>query len=220
MVLRTFVFITLLTMLGAIGIFAQKPSPSPPPAPFLMEIDDVFYIAGAGTVATGKIERGKVKPGDTVELVGIRAPVQTTVVRIDAFGRPLTEAETGANVGLLLRGLQKTDVTRGQLLIKPGSVTTYTKFKATIDLIEAKDGGRRTPVPSGFRPQVFFRTVGFSGTLLLSEGKQSAAAGEKGIAVEIELTEPAAFESGGTFTLRDGGRTIASGKITGVVPKK
>lgn len=184
-----------------------------------MEVEDVFSIAGVGTVATGKIERGKVKVGDVVELVGIRALVQTSVVRIDALGRPLTEAEAGANVGLLLKGLLKTDVTRGQLIVKPGSVETSMKFTAVIDLLEGKDGGRRTPISSGFRPQVFFRTVGFSGTLTLSNGKQSASAGEKGIAVEIELTEPAAIETGGNFTLREGGRTIASGKITGVVPK-
>jgi len=205
----------LLTVLSVTGVFAQKASPTP----FLMEVEDFFSIAGFGTVATGKIERGKVKVGDAVELVGIRAPVQTTVVRIDASGRALTEAETGSNVGLLLKSLQKTDIRRGQLIIKPGSVRAITKFTATIDLLEVKDGGRRTPISSGFRPQVFFRTVGFSGTVALAAGKQSAAPGEKGVVVEIELTEPAAIEQGGSLTFREGGRTIASGKITGVIPK-
>ena len=185
-----------------------------------MEVEDVFSISGVGTIATGKIERGRVKAGNTVELVGIRAPVQTTVARIDALGRTLTEAEGGTNVGLLLKGLQTTDVTRGQLIVKPGSVQTATKFTAIIDLLEVKDGGRRSPISSGFRPQVFFRTVGFSGILTLAAGKQSAAPGEKAVAVEIELTEPAAIETGGSLALRDGGRTIASGKINGVIPQK
>ena len=124
MVFRSFLFFTLLALVPGVGVFAQKASPSPTPAPFLMEVEDVFSIAGVGTIATGKIERGKVKVGDAVELVGIRSLVQTSVVRIDALGRPLTEAEAGANVGLLLKGLLKTDVTRGQLIVKPGSVET------------------------------------------------------------------------------------------------
>jgi elongation factor Tu len=219
MISRTFFFAGLLTMFSAFAL-AQKPSPSPAPAPFLMEVEDVFSISGVGTIATGSVERGKVKAGDTVELVGIRASATTTVVRIDALGKTINEAEKGAKIGLLLKGLQKSDVTRGQLIVKPGSVSPVTRFTATIDMIEIKDGGRRTPITSTFRPQVFFRSVGFSGTMLLGDGRQSAAAGEKGIRVEIELIEPAGIETGSPVSLRDGGRTIATGKITGIVPKK
>ena len=212
--MKNLTFLALVVFALSIDAIAQIPTPTPTPAPFLMEIEDVFSIAGAGTVATGKIESGTVKSGDAVEIVGIKPTLQSTIVRIDAFGKSLPEADAGKNIGLLLKGIQKTDIVRGQLITKPGSVSAYTKFKGTLDMVDAKDGGRKTPMPTGFRGQMFFRSVGFSGVVTLPAGKTSAPAGEKGIAVEIELTEPAALQKGGKFSIRDGGRTIGVGVIT------
>ena len=210
----------VVVLASSLSAFAQKTKPTPTPATFLMEIEDVFYISGRGTIATGKVERGIIKTGDVVEIVGIKPTAQTTATLVDASGKPLSEAGVGTNIGMLLKGLQKADVTRGQLIAKPGSVKAYKKFKATIDLVEVKDGGRKTPIATGFRPQIFFRSVGFSGVITLSAGKSNAAAGEKGVVVEIELSEPAAIEKGGKFSLREYGKTIASGTITALVPTK
>lgn len=218
--MKNLILLALVIFVLNIETNAQKPTPTPTPAPFLMEVEDVFSIAGAGTIATGKIESGTVKPGDTVEIVGIKPTLGSTVVRIDAFGKSLTEADAGKNVGLLLKGIQKTDIVRGQVIAKPGSVKAYTKFKGTLDMVDAKDGGRKTPMPTGFRGQMFFRSVGFSGVVTLPAGKASAAAGEKGIAVEIELTESAGLSQGAKFSLRDGGRTVGIGVITALTPSK
>ncbi len=218
--MRNILLNAVILVVFALSVAAQKPSQSPADAPFLMEIEDVFPIAGIGSVATGKVERGKIKLGDAVELVGIKTSKTATVSRIDAFGRALQEAAAGEKIGVVLRGVDKGDLVRGQLIVKPGSVKTYTRFQATMDMTDAKDGGRRTPITSGFRPQVFFRTVGFSGTLTLAGGRQSAAAGEKAILIDIELIEPAAIEPDSKFSLREGGRTIATGKITGLTPQK
>jgi len=218
--MKNLILLALVIFVLNIETNAQKPTPTPTPAPFLMEVEDVFSIAGAGTIATGKIESGTVKPGDTVEIVGIKPTLGSTVVRIDAFGKSLTEADAGKNVGLLLKGIPKTDIVRGQVIAKPGSVKAYTKFKGTLDMVDAKDGGRKTPMPTGFRGQMFFRSVGFSGVVVLPAGKSSAAAGEKGIAVEIELTESAGLSQGAKFSLRDGGRTIGIGVITALTPSK
>ncbi|MGB5013087.1 MAG: EF-Tu/IF-2/RF-3 family GTPase [Pyrinomonadaceae bacterium] len=218
MAMKNLILPTLIVLTLGVAVLAQKPTPTP--APFLMEIEDVFSIAGVGTIATGKIESGTVKPGDAVEVIGIKPTVRTTVVRIDAFGKSLPEANAGKNIGLLLKGIQKTDVVRGQLIARPDSVKAYTKFKGTLDMVDVKDGGRRTPMPTGFRSQVFFRSVGFSGVVTLPTGKASAAAGEKGIAVEIELTESAGLSKGAKFSLRDGGRTIGIGVITALTPTK
>ena len=218
--MKKILLIAAVLVFFAVSVSAQRPSPTPAETPFLMEIEDFFSIAGAGTIVTGKVERGKIKVGDTVELVGFKPSKTWTVSRIDAFGRPLQEASAGDKIGVLLRGIDKADLVRGQLIVKPGSVKTYGRFQATIDMTEAKDGGRRTPIASGFRPQVFFRTVGFSGTLTLAGGRQNAAAGEKAIPVEIEMIEPTAIELGLNFSLREGGRTIATGKITGLTPQK
>lgn len=210
--------ICVVLLLSGISVFAQKTNPTP--VPFLMEIEDVFYINGVGTVATGKVERGSVKAGDQVEIVGIRPTLQTTVVRLEAFGKSLTEAAAGTNVGLVLKGVQKTDVTRGQMIAKPGSIKAYKKIKAKIDLFEVKDGGRKTPITTGFRPQIFFRKTGFSGIITLPAGKTNAAAGEKGVTVEIELTEPAAIEKGDKISLREYGKTVAGGIVTELILKK
>lgn len=218
--MKNLILLALVIFVLNIETNAQKPTPTPTPAPFLMEVEDVFSIAGAGTIATGKIESGTVKPGDTVEIVGIKPTLGSTVVRIDAFGKSLIEADAGKNVGLLLKGIQKTDIVRGQVIAKPGSVKAYTKFNGTLDMVDAKDGGRKTPMPTGFRGQIFFRSVGFSGVVVLPAGKASAAAGEKGIAVEIELTESAGLSKGAKFSLRDGGRTVGIGVITALTPSK
>lgn len=218
--MKNLLLLALIVLTTGVSANAQKPAPTPTPAPFLMEIEDVFSIAGAGTIATGKIESGSVKSGDAVEIVGIKPTLQTTVVRIDALGKSLPEADAGKSIGLLLKGIQKTDVVRGQLIAKPNSVKAYARFKGTLDMVDAKDGGRRTPMPTGFRGQVFFRSVGFSGVVTLPAGKASAAAGEKGIAIEIELTEPAGLANGTKFSLREGGRTIGIGVVSTLTPLK
>lgn len=218
--MRKILLIAVALGVFAVSVTAQKPSPSPVEAPFLMEIEDFFSISGVGTIVTGKVERGKIKVGDSVELIGFKPSKTWTVARIDAFGRPLQEAAAGDKIGVVLRGIDKVDLVRGQLIVKPGSVKTYGRFQATIDMTEAKDGGRRTPIASGFRPQVFFRTVAFSGTLTLTGGRQDAAAGEKAIPVEIKMIEPTAIEIGSNFSLREGGRTVAIGTVTQLIAPK
>ncbi len=200
--------------------FGQKPTPTPVSQPFLMAVEDVFYINGRGLIATGKIERGLLKVGDAVEIVGGKATKPATVSAIEMFRKMVDEAKAGDNVGVLLRGVEKTDVERGQILAKPGSIASHTKFKAKIDLTPAAEGGRKMPIASGFRPQVIIRTASFTGTLILAAGKAQAAAGDTAVEVEIELTQPAALEKGQVVTLREFGKTIASGVVTAVTPSK
>lgn len=207
----------LPALIGA-NAYAQKPTPTPVDAPFLMAIEDVFYINGRGTVATGKVERGSVKTGDTVEIVGLK-PTVTTTVTVTAFKQMLTEAKAGDNVGLLLKGIEKTDVERGQVIIKPGSVKTYTKLKAKIDMLPAGEGGRRTPFATGYRPQIYIRTGSYSGVVTLPAGTAEVTPGEKGVLVDITLDKEAPLEKDQMITLREGGRKVGSAVITALVVK-
>lgn len=196
----------------------QKPTPTPAEQSFLMAIEDVFYINGRGTVATGKVERGTVKTGDTVEIVGIRA-TKTTTVTVTAFKKNLAEGKAGDNVGLLLKGIEKTEVEPGQLVVKPGSMKAYTEVNAKIDLLLAADGGRKTPIAAGYRSLIYFRNSGFSAVLTLPKGVDTVAPGTKGVNVGITLEKSAPLEKGQTFSINEGGRTIGTGVVTSLVVK-
>lgn len=188
--------------------------------PFLLAVEDVFSISGRGTIATGKIERGTVKVGDAVEIVGSNGVMPTTITGIEMFRKMVTEAKAGDSVGLMLRGVEKTAVERGNVVAKPGSIKTFTRFKAKIDVMSVAEGGRTKPLPNGFRPLVEVRTGSFSGVLTLPAGKTELAPGEKGIEVEIELTQAAPLEKGTAIALREYGRTIAKGLVIALIPTK
>lgn len=188
--------------------------------PFLLAVEDVFSISGRGTIAIGKVERGTVKVGDAVEIVGAKGVSPTTVTAIEMFRRMVTEAKVGDNVGLLLRGVDKAGVERGNVIAKPGSIKTFTRFKAKIDVLTTAEGGRAKPLPTGFRPLVEIRTGSFSGVLTPPAGIAEIAQGEKGVEVEIELIQAAPLEKGTIFALREYGRTLAKGTVTAVIPPR
>ncbi len=213
-------FLLIVVIVSGINAFAQKPIPSPTPAPFLMEVEDVFYISGRGTVTTGKIERGSVKVGDMIEIVGIGATKSATVSGIEMFRKMVDEAKAGDTVGILLRGVEKADVERGRVLVKPGSLASASKLKVKIDMVPVAEGGRKTPITSGFRPQVMIGLGSFSGTVTLAGGRTQAAAGDKAVEIDIELSQPAALEKGRAISLREYGKTVATGVITAVIPQK
>ena len=194
-----------------------QPQTTPTPSePFLMPVEDVFSIVGRGTVVTGRVERGRIKYGDTVEIVGILPTRQTVVTGIEMFKKVLDEAGPGDTVGLLLRGVERRDVARGQVIATPGSIKPQTKFKAKVALLKKEEGGRKTPILPGYRPQFYFRTRDVTGLLRLPAGKESLAPGEKDVEVEVELKEPVALEEGLKFAIREGGRTVGMGVVTGV----
>lgn len=184
--------------------------------PFLMPIEDVFSISGRGTVVTGAIAQGKVKVGDTVEIVGIK-PTQTTVVTgVEMFNKLLDAGQAGDNIGALLRGIEKNQVERGQVLAAPKSITPHTNFKATIYCLSKEEGGRHNPFFSGYRPQFYFRTTDVTGTVTLPEGKQMVMPGDNTELV-VELIHPIAMDKGLRFAIREGGRTVASGQVIEVI---
>jgi len=184
--------------------------------PFLMPIEDVFSITGRGTVATGRIEQGVVKVGDTVEIVGIR-PTQTTVVTgVEMFKKNLDQGQAGDNAGCLLRGIKRDEIERGQVLCKPGSITPHTKFKAEVYVLKKEEGGRHTPFFSGYRPQFYFRTTDVTGVAHLPEGTEMVMPGDN-VQMEIELIQPIAMDQGLRFAIREGGRTVGSGVVTEVI---
>ena len=182
--------------------------------PFLMAVEDVFTITGRGTVATGRVERGTVKMADTVEIVGLSEEKKSTVITgIEMFRKLLDSAEAGDNVGLLLRGIDKKGIERGQVLAKPGSVTPHTKFKAQVYVLTKEEGGRHTPFVSNYRPQFYFRTTDVTGVITLPEGTDMCMPGDN-VVMEVELLSPIAIEQGTKFSIREGGRTVGSGSIT------
>jgi elongation factor Tu len=184
--------------------------------PFLMPIEDVFSIKGRGTVGTGRIERGKVKVGDEVEIVGLRPEIRKTIVTgVEMFQKTLDEGLAGDNVGCLLRGIEKQDLQRGEVLAKPGSITPHTKFEAEVYVLTKEEGGRHTPFFSGYRPQFFFRTTDVTGTTKL-KGAEMCMPGDN-ITVEVELVTPIAMEKELRFAIREGGRTVGAGVVTAIV---
>jgi elongation factor Tu len=184
--------------------------------PFLMPIEDVFTISGRGTVVTGRIERGVIKLNETVEIVGIKPTKTTVVTGIEMFNKLLDEGQCGDNVGTLLRGVDKKEVERGQVLAKPGSITPHTKFKGQIYCLSKDEGGRHSPFFSGYRPQFYFRTTDITGTVTLPAGREMVMPGDN-TEIEVELIYPIAMEKGLKFAIREGGRTVASGQVVEVI---
>jgi len=184
--------------------------------PFLMPIEDVFSISGRGTVVTGRIERGIVKVGEEIEIVGFGKQEKKTVTGVEAFRKLLDEGIAGDNVGILLRGLEKDDVERGQVLAKPGSITPHTKFKAEVYILAKDEGGRTTPFFNGYRPQFYIRTTDVTGTLNLPAGVEMVMPGDR-TTIEGELMQPVAIETGSRFAIREGGRTVGAGTITEIL---
>jgi elongation factor Tu len=184
--------------------------------PFLMPVEDIFSISGRGTVATGRVERGIVKVGETVEIIGIRDTRSTVVTGVEMFKKLLDEGRAGDNVGLLLRGVDRKEIERGQVIAKPGSIKPHTKFKAEAYILTKEEGGRHTPFFSGYRPQFYFRTTDVTGVAHLPEGVEMVMPGDN-IAMEIELITPIAMEKGLRFAIREGGRTVGAGTISDIV---
>jgi elongation factor Tu len=184
--------------------------------PFLMPVEDIFTIQGRGTVATGRVERGKVKVNEQVEIVGIRPTTKTVVTGVEMFKKLLDEGVAGDNVGLLLRGIERKDIERGQVISKPGSITPHTKFKAEAYVLTKEEGGRHTPFFTGYRPQFYFRTTDVTGVAHLPAGVEMVMPGDN-IAMEIELIAPIAMEKGLRFAIREGGRTVGAGTVSEIV---
>jgi elongation factor Tu len=184
--------------------------------PFLMPVEDVFTITGRGTVATGRVERGMIKVGDEVEIVGLGETRKTVVTGVEMFRKLLDQAQAGDNIGALLRGIERKDVQRGQVLVKPGSVNPHTKFKAQVYVLSKEEGGRHTPFFSGYRPQFYFRTTDVTGVIKLPEGVEMCMPGDN-VEMEVELIAPIAIESGTRFAIREGGRTVGAGSVTAII---
>ena len=183
---------------------------------FLMPIEDIFTIQGRGTVVTGRVERGLIKVGEEVEIVGIRETSKTTVTGVEMFRKLLDQGEAGDNVGILLRGTKKTDVERGQVLAKPGTITPHTKFKGEVYILTKEEGGRHTPFFNGYRPQYYFRTTDVTGVATLPEGTEMVMPGDN-VNLEVTLIVPIAMEKGVRFAIREGGRTVGAGTVTEII---
>jgi elongation factor Tu len=184
--------------------------------PFLMPVEDVFSISGRGTVATGRIERGVIKVGEEIEIVGLRATQKTVVTGVEMFRKLLDEGMAGDNVGCLLRGLKREEVERGQVLAKPGSITPHTKFKGEVYVLTKEEGGRHTPFFNGYRPQFYFRTTDVTGSMTLPQGIEMVMPGDN-VSVEVELITPIAMEKELRFAIREGGRTVGAGVVAEVI---
>ena len=184
--------------------------------PFLMPVEDVFSITGRGTVATGRVERGVVKLNEEVELVGIKPTRKVVITGIEMFRKSLDEARSGDNAGLLLRGIQRTEIERGQVLAKPGTITPHTKFKAEVYVLKKEEGGRHTAFFNGYRPQFYVRTTDITGSIKLPDGVEMVMPGDN-VSMEIELIHPIAIEKGMRFAIREGGRTVGSGVVSDII---
>jgi elongation factor Tu len=184
--------------------------------PFLMPIEDVFSISGRGTVVTGRVERGVVKVGEEIEIVGIRPTVKTTCTGVEMFRKLLDQGQAGDNVGVLLRGTKREEVERGQVLAKPGTITPHTKFKAEVYVLSKEEGGRHTPFFNGYRPQFYFRTTDVTGSIQLPAGTEMVMPGDN-ITMDVALIAPIAMEEGLRFAVREGGRTVGAGVVAKIV---
>ena len=206
---------TVEELMAAVDTFIPTPARDVE-KPFLMPVEDIFTIQGRGTVATGRVERGRVKVNETVEIIGIRDTRTTVCTGVEMFKKLLDEGVAGDNVGLLLRGVERKDIERGQVIAKPGSITPHTKFKAESYILTKEEGGRHTPFFTGYRPQFYFRTTDVTGVAHLPEGVEMVMPGDN-VAMEIELITPIAMEKGLRFAIREGGRTVGAGTITEIV---
>ena len=184
--------------------------------PFLMAVEDVFSIKGRGTVVTGRIERGRVKVNEEIEIVGIKPTTKSVVTGIEMFHKMLDEGQAGDNAGILLRGIEKDDVERGQVLAKPGSITPHSKFEAEVYILSKEEGGRHTPFFKGYRPQFYIRTTDVTGEVTLPEGTEMAMPGDT-VKITGELITPVAMEDGLRFAIREGGKTVGAGVITKIL---
>jgi elongation factor Tu len=206
---------SILELMKAVDDYIPQPE-RPKDQPFLMPIEDVFSISGRGTVVTGRIERGIVKVGEEIEIVGIKATQKTTCTGVEMFRKLLDQGEAGDNVGVLLRGTKREDVERGQVLAKPGSITPHTKFNCEAYILTKEEGGRHTPFFSNYRPQFYFRTTDVTGTVELPEGTEMVMPGDN-IAMVVNLIAPIAMDDGLRFAIREGGRTVGAGVVTSIV---
>ncbi len=201
----------ILELMDAVDAYIPTPE-RPVDKPFLMPVEDVFSISGRGTVATGRIERGIINKMEEVEIVGIKPTVKTSVTDIEMFRKLLDKGEAGDNVGVLLRGIKKEDIVRGQVIAKPGSVTPHTDFEAAVYVLTKEEGGRHTPFFNNYRPQFYFRTTDVTGTVTLPEGTEMVMPGDN-VTIGVELITPVAMEEGMRFAIREGGRTVGAGKV-------
>jgi len=206
---------SILKLMQAVDSYIPQPE-RPKDQPFLMPIEDVFSISGRGTVVTGRIERGVVKVGEEVEIIGIRDTQKTVVTGVEMFRKLLDQGEAGDNVGVLLRGTKREDVERGQVLCKPGSVTPHTKFKAEAYILTKEEGGRHTPFFTNYRPQFYFRTTDVTGVVQLPEGTEMVMPGDN-VTMEVELIVPIAMEEKLRFAIREGGRTVGAGVVASII---
>jgi len=202
-------------LMDAVDSYIPEPV-RPLDQPFLMPIEDVFSIEGRGTVVTGRVERGVIKVGEEVEIVGIKDTVKTTVTGVEMFHKLLDQGQAGDNIGTLLRGIKKEDVERGQVLAKPGTITPHKKFSAEVYVLTKEEGGRHTPFMNGYRPQFYFRTTDVTGSLQLPEGVQMVMPGDN-VHMEVELIAPIAMEKGLRFAIREGGHTVGAGRVADII---
>jgi elongation factor Tu len=206
---------SILALMEAVDSYVPQPE-RPKDKPFLMPIEDVFSISGRGTVVTGRVERGIVKVGDEVEIVGIKDTRKTVVTGVEMFRKLLDQGEAGDNIGALLRGVGREEVERGQVLAKPGSITPHTNFKAEAYILTKEEGGRHTPFFTNYRPQFYFRTTDVTGVVQLPDGVEMVMPGDN-TAMEIELIAPIAMDEGLRFAIREGGRTVGAGVVAGII---
>jgi elongation factor Tu len=206
---------SILELMKAVDEYIPQPE-RPIDQPFMMAIEDVFSISGRGTVVTGRIDRGVVKVGEEVEIVGIRPTQKTTVTGVEMFRKLLDQGQAGDNVGCLLRGIERDAVERGQVLAKPGSITPHTNFKAEVYVLTKEEGGRHTPFFTNYRPQFYFRTTDVTGIVTLPEGTEMVMPGDN-VAIEVELIVPVAMEEKLRFAIREGGRTVGSGVVSKII---
>jgi len=205
----------VLELMRAVDEYIPQPE-RPKDRPFLMPIEDVFSISGRGTVVTGRVERGVIKVGEEVEIVGLKPTVKTTVTGVEMFRKLLDQGEAGDNIGALLRGTKREDVERGQVLAAPGTITPHTQFKAEAYVLTKEEGGRHTPFFTNYRPQFYFRTTDVTGVVKLPEGVEMVMPGDN-VSMDVELIAPIAMDEGLRFAIREGGRTVGAGVVAKIV---
>ncbi|MDZ3836933.1 MAG: elongation factor Tu [Rhodospirillales bacterium] len=206
---------SILELMKAVDSYIPQPE-RPKDQPFLMPIEDVFSISGRGTVVTGRVERGVVKVGEEVEIVGLKATTKTVCTGVEMFRKLLDQGEAGDNIGVLLRGTKREDVERGQVLAKPGTITPHTKFAAEAYILTKEEGGRHTPFFTNYRPQFYFRTTDVTGTVALPEGTEMVMPGDN-VSMEVTLIQPIAMDEGLRFAIREGGRTVGAGVVAKII---
>jgi elongation factor Tu len=206
---------SILALMDAVDDYIPQPE-RPKDQPFLMPIEDVFSISGRGTVVTGRVERGVIKVGEEVEIVGLKATTKTVCTGVEMFRKLLDQGEAGDNIGVLLRGTKREDVERGQVLAKPGTITPHTKFSAEAYILTKEEGGRHTPFFTNYRPQFYFRTTDVTGTVRLPEGTEMVMPGDN-ISMEVQLIQPIAMDEGLRFAIREGGRTVGAGVVAKII---